>query len=263
VVAALAVLMLAGGAAADASWNATVNGTEVTVTYGGSGLASDPYEISNVTELQAIGHNDTTASFSYILTTDIDASQTNSWNGGLGFAPIANFSGNLSGANNAIAGLYIDRENDDRVALIRETTSPDITVDNLDLRELIFLGGASVGGLIAVTEPGSSVVIENVTINGSITGPGKFGGDSEGVGGIIGSYPGGASVTISVEISTSKFDGKIILVDNSQSIGGIVGHVGFVDTNAGSNFEIRNTSVTAEGLKTQQDLVIRCYRIWA
>jgi hypothetical protein len=108
-VAVLAVLLLAGGAAADASWTATVNGTEVTVTYEGDGTVVNLYEVSNVTELQAIGQNKTTLQYSYELVSDIDASETLNWNIGDGFVPIGgngqDYFGNPSGAVNLAKGM--------------------------------------------------------------------------------------------------------------------------------------------------------------
>ncbi|MFW6142548.1 MAG: hypothetical protein ACOC53_08340, partial [Candidatus Saliniplasma sp.] len=65
----------------------TVRGTsdtlEVDLTFaGGSGTESDPYQISNVTELQNMS-DDLTAH--YELISDIDASETENWNGGDSF----------------------------------------------------------------------------------------------------------------------------------------------------------------------------------
>ncbi len=52
---------------------------------GGDGSIRDPYQISNVTELQNISSN---LNVHYILMNDIDASETKDWNGGRGFEPI-------------------------------------------------------------------------------------------------------------------------------------------------------------------------------
>ena len=52
---------------------------------GGSGTPSDPYQITNVHHLQSMMSY---LSAHYVLTTDIDASGTSSWNGGLGFEPV-------------------------------------------------------------------------------------------------------------------------------------------------------------------------------
>lgn len=68
----------------------------------GTGTIADPYIIYDVTDLQNISL-DVTAY--YELNNNIDASATVSWNGGLGFLEIANFSGNLDGNNYTISGI--------------------------------------------------------------------------------------------------------------------------------------------------------------
>ena len=77
---------------------------------GGSGSASDPDQISNVTQLQVMS---TDSYIHYALINDIDASETINWNGGDGFKPVGSiyqgFIGSLDGRNFTIANLFIDR----------------------------------------------------------------------------------------------------------------------------------------------------------
>ncbi|MFO7678343.1 MAG: GLUG motif-containing protein [Thermoplasmatota archaeon] len=85
----------------------------------GSGCLNDPYMIENVVQLQNM-KNDLGAHYSQA--NDIDAGQTNSWNNGLGFAPIGTsmsnaFTGSLNGNNYSISDLYINRPQDDFVGL--------------------------------------------------------------------------------------------------------------------------------------------------
>ncbi len=82
---------------------------------GGSGTSTDPYQISTLDDLQAmddINYN----SYHFILTNDIDASATSSWNDG--FNPIGfsqngadnqfYFEGNFNGKGHIISNLYIN-----------------------------------------------------------------------------------------------------------------------------------------------------------
>ncbi|MFW3145321.1 MAG: hypothetical protein ACMUIE_00735, partial [Thermoplasmatota archaeon] len=62
--------------------------TDVSASFaGGSGTLSDPYQISNVTQLQNMSSD---LNAHYILINNINASDTINWNGGLGFDPIGN-----------------------------------------------------------------------------------------------------------------------------------------------------------------------------
>lgn len=72
----------------------------------GSGTVGDPYVIYNVTDLQDMSSDPTAY---YVLNNSINASVTETWNGGAGFIPISGFSGNLNGNNYTISGLYEDR----------------------------------------------------------------------------------------------------------------------------------------------------------
>ena len=73
---------------------------------GGSGTEQDPYVITNVTELQSM-QNDLGAY--YELGNDIDASDTQSWNGGEGFEPVGPFTGSFDGRGYTIENFHIDR----------------------------------------------------------------------------------------------------------------------------------------------------------
>jgi len=57
---------------------------------GGNGTEDDPYQISNVSQLQDINLD---VSANYTMVNDIDASETKEWNDGKGFSPVANYTG--------------------------------------------------------------------------------------------------------------------------------------------------------------------------
>ncbi len=77
---------------------------------GGDGTAATPYEIEDIYGLQGIGSN-SLLSRHFILTADIDASGTTSWNAGTGFDPIGDssngFAGSFDGAGHTISNLKI------------------------------------------------------------------------------------------------------------------------------------------------------------
>ncbi|MCG8581669.1 MAG: T9SS type A sorting domain-containing protein [Bacteroidales bacterium] len=67
--------------------------------------------ITNLAELRWVSENDVAWSEEWVLSADIDATETKDWNGGLGFSPIGNsttpFSGIFDGNNHTIARLYV------------------------------------------------------------------------------------------------------------------------------------------------------------
>ena len=85
---------------------------------GGDGSIGDPYQISNVIELQSM---ELDLNAHYILINDINASVTSTWNGGAGFMPVGNetsgFAGSLDG--------FVDLVQRKRVILQFQTDFPD------------------------------------------------------------------------------------------------------------------------------------------
>jgi PKD repeat protein len=75
---------------------------------GGNGTVQNPFQIDDVMDLQNMSNN---LSAHYILVNDIDASETKTWNNGLGFIPIGNstfrFNGSLDGGGFNITHLSI------------------------------------------------------------------------------------------------------------------------------------------------------------
>lgn len=87
-------------------------GLTASYTLPGSGTSSDPYEISNLTDLNQTRED---LDAHYELTSDINASETKNWNDGKGWRPIGNstsgfrFEGVFAGNNHKIKGLNITR----------------------------------------------------------------------------------------------------------------------------------------------------------
>jgi hypothetical protein len=87
----------------------------------GSGTEADPYQITNVTQLQEMQED---LSAHYILMNDIDASITRTWNNEAGFDPVGTFYGHFDGQNYTIYDLYINRSSEDYVGLFSHFHGP-------------------------------------------------------------------------------------------------------------------------------------------
>ena len=93
----------------------------------GSGTPEDPYVIWTVDGLQQMN---TATSAYWELGCSINASETETWNGGDGFDPIDGFTGNFEGNNYTISGLHIDR-NIGSVGLFGSMTAGTPVMQNL------------------------------------------------------------------------------------------------------------------------------------
>lgn len=98
----------------------------------GAGTIGDPYRVTNCVQLQEM-NDDLDAH--YILTNDIDCSDTVNWNGGEGFIPIGLspfFSGTFNGQNFTVSSLYISQTDGSNVGLFG--TIDNAVVQNIHLR---------------------------------------------------------------------------------------------------------------------------------
>ncbi len=165
----------------------------------GDGSAGNPYQISNVTELQNMSAD---LSANYILINDIDASNTSTWNDGLGFSPIANdtlpgtpgfqgiqFTGSFDGMGYKIINLTINRSGEEYVGLFGYVNT-GATITNATLENVNVTAFDYVGGLIGYKD---SAPISNCNITGYVNG-------STRVGGLIGSNTGGTINNCSSDI---------------------------------------------------------------
>ena len=186
----------------------------------GDGSAGNPYQISNICQLQNIAVNTITAGGvaytnllaadkSYILIEDIDATYTAEWDSEAGFNPIgnnnSNFNGTFDGKGFTLSNLIIDRTTD-YIGLFGYNTGTikDITLDSVDIT-----GDDHVGGLVGRNDGENSNVgiINNSNSSGSISG-------NFSVGGLVGS-----TTISSIENSTSSANVK----GTDNNVGGLVG----------------------------------------
>ncbi len=175
----------------------------------GSGTASDPYQISNLTTLNETRENLTAH---YELVSDINASETRNWNGGKGFKPIGNstsgfeFQGTLDGNDYSIENLTIDRGSESYVGLFGYLGST-AEVGNLSLKSVNVSGDYYVGGLAGSSEQGH---VEQAYVSGNVSG-GRY------VGGVLGDQ--WEKGIISTSISRAHVSGD-------DGVGGLVGQNG-------------------------------------
>jgi hypothetical protein len=182
------------------------------VSYNGDGTESNPYEVSNVDQLQCIEEQGLDAN--YVQVSDIDASGTPSWNGGKGFEPIGEFNrtrdteftGTFDGADHTISGLYIERRSTFNVGLFggvgRDARLKNIGVENVNIN-----ADLRVGALIGINggPEGGSVTESYAT--GSVSGTSE-------VSGLVGRNNGDITESYATVDVTARF---------GYMVGGLVG----------------------------------------
>ena len=193
---------------------------------GGTGSNGDPYQISNVCQLQNIDADDITIygvaytnllTKNYKLIAGIDASYTVEWNDGAGFNPIGDytdrFAGTFDGSGFTLSNLTIDRAAD-YIGLFgyNRGTIKDITLDSVDIT-----GNDRVGGIAGRNN--NLGTIDNSSSSGSVNG-----GDD--VGGLAGNNTG----------TINNSSSSINVVGTGTIIGGFVGfnNIGTIDNSSSS-----------------------------
>jgi hypothetical protein len=161
--------------------------------------------VTTLDELQAVQGN---LSAHYVLSNNINASETETWNSGAGFTPLGNytdpFSGNFDGQGYTVDGLYINRPNTNVVGLFGSisTNIKNIGVTNIDIQ-----GRNDVGGLVGYTKGGDSGAnIMKSYSSGAVSG-------NESVGGLVGEN---TNTTIEKSYTNSNVSGN-------EAVGGLVG----------------------------------------
>ncbi len=183
---------------------------QVTITLalfsGGDGSAGDPYQITNVFELQnmslRLGAN-------FTIMNDIDASITSTWDGNAGFTPVGStatpFTGTIDGQGYVISDLFIDRPTTDEVALFGYT-GPGSLIADIELEMIDITGQDGVGSFIGYCYGEVTLCFMK---SGSVVG-------RDAVGGLIGYVnPAGA-------VNFSYSNG---IVGGTNKVGGLIGHL--------------------------------------
>ncbi|MHC4397615.1 MAG: GLUG motif-containing protein [Planctomycetota bacterium] len=180
----------------------------------GSGIETDPYVITDVSELQEMRDD---LSAYYVLGNDIDASETSGWNGGAGFEPIGDginfFTGVLDGQNYSINNLYIDGINDSLQGLFGTLVSA--IVKNVHLSDATVKCNYCGGTLAGRAADGS--IVTNCSATGTVTL--KSGSGDAKSGGLIGAASGSGTV---IERCSSGVD---VNASNRKQVGGLMGYL--------------------------------------
>ncbi len=174
--------------------------------------------ISSLEELNKIGRDPSyPLTANYVLTEDIDASETRFWPGG--FQPIGDalnrFTGTFDGGGHEIRGLYIDRPNNDYVGLFGFVQFSGVgsggMISNLRLKDCVIIGRNMVGGIVGDLYQGG--VISKCVVEGEVYGGGVVGG--------IAGICAGSSIFESFSL------GKVVCTSGGTGdrVGGLVGYV--------------------------------------
>ena len=187
---------------------------------GSLGTIDNPYKIANCESLQNITYN---LNAHYVLTQDIDCSDTKNWNNGAGFAPIGDsdqnsFKGTFHGNKYVISQLYINRPKTSKVGLFGDA---DGNIADISLKDITIIGYNFVGGLVGLNLGG---MIKTIYSTGNIRG---YGGA---VGGLIGQN----DFILTHSYSAGKVTG-------SSYVGGLVGSNYKVIANAYSTATVTGT----------------------
>jgi hypothetical protein len=202
-----------------------------TVEYSGDGTEANPYEVSNVDQLQCIENQDLNAN--YVQVSDIDASGTSEWNNGKGFNSIGTdsdmrtaFTGTFDGVGHTISGLYINRGSTNSVGLFGYVDSAG-RVEYVGLKTVDITGNEDVGGLVG----------EN---RGNVTesyATGDVSGSGDAVGGLVGTNIG--------TVRKSYANGS---VNGSSDVGGLVGGNGGTVNESYATGDVSGSGNTVGGL---------------
>ncbi len=165
------------------------------------------YLIGNLEQLQCMKE---ILDGEYLLTNNIDAGDTENWDGGKGFLPIGEdsferFEGNFNGNGYEISNLTINRPDERKIGLFGYTR--DAVIANVGLIDVNISGQSEVGALIGEASQ-SEVTACHAT--GQVTGQFSH------VGGLIGINNG------TVRISYTN-----VHVKGGDEVGGLIGREGF------------------------------------
>jgi hypothetical protein len=215
-----------------------------------AGTADDPYLIASALDLAAIGTGTCALDAHHRQTADISLPSVTSTPGALeeNFTPIGSaadlFIGVYDGGGHRIDGLVYD----DRRATLADdvgmfaVVGAGAEISAVHLRDVRLRAGGDVGGLVGQVDAGDgSVLVEDVTVTGQVSGEGK-------VGGLIG-WAQSSGATGSLTLRRAEADVDVALAGNSASNAG--GAIGLLNPQEQGNAMMRDVTalgdVTATG----------------
>jgi len=205
---------------------------------GGDGALESPYKISTLADLKELSENSNYWNAYFVLTQNIDASDTQTWNSGAGFSPIGNnqgvlaFRGNFDGQGYQVSNLYIKRPTQQYIGFFGALSGAK--VKNLGLTNLTIEGVLSVGGLAGSS---TSSTISHCYTTGAISSTDR----GAATGGVIGEFYGG-TVKESYSLCTVNggYAGGFIGITNGNIVdcwaGGMVQGITMAGGFVGMNF---------------------------
>ncbi|MBN2487135.1 MAG: hypothetical protein JXB34_14265, partial [Bacteroidales bacterium] len=194
------------------------NAILVGVPYSGDGATNNPYLINNLDDLAFLSENPLIWDKHFLLTADIDALATSTWNGGEGFSPIGNsnfpFNGSFNGDNYEISNLYINRTSIDYQALFGFVGYSGL-IQNTGLVSADITGNYNIAGLTAY----SLGTVQKCYSSGSVEGKYTIGGLVGYNGGMVDSCYSSATVTTAQNTIGNLVGLNYGLVSNSYTNG--------------------------------------------
>ena len=218
------------------------------VTYGGSGTASDPYKIENVSQLQCIEED---LDAHYELVSDVDASDTQSWNEGKGFDPIGGdddgLAGTIDGRGHTIADIYINAtESDKRDIGVISKTETGATIKNINIVNASIISDTGYTGILIgwlVEDSTMSKTSATGTIISTADGPTYY------IGGL------GSAIYGQTNNSYARVNIRHTVPDVDGTIGGLAanakGTTKISESYAVSNVSVENESTEIYGITRQ------------
>ncbi|MBN1987900.1 MAG: hypothetical protein JW783_00700, partial [Bacteroidales bacterium] len=205
----------------------------------GDGTLENPYKIQTLANLYWLSQTPTHWDKHFEQTSDIDASETTTWDSGAGWASIGNstvkFTGSYVGNAHTITGLFINRPSTSSIGLFGSTEGASISYLNLEGVDITVLnssaglvgdansntnitgchvqgniyGDQSVGGIAGFSN--NSTTIRECSSNVNLTGRGTIGGivgTNYGLSIVEQCYSKGA-ITASTSEESSRFSGLV------------------------------------------------------
>ncbi len=230
----------------------------------GAGTSDNPYRISTLDQLKKLSEVSSDWSSCFVLTTDIDATDTKNWNNGKGFSPIGNntsttFTGTFNGKGHTISNLYIHRTSSDCIGLFGFVMTGRI--DSLGIIDCDLSGGENTGGMVGYNYKNS--IISNSYSTGSVSG-------TSNVGGLVGENVSGSEVsdcysTVNVSgndyvgglVGLNYYSGKVLNCYSTGSVpkvsgcGGLVGKCAY--STVTNSYYNKETSGVDKGIALDYD----------
>lgn len=187
----------------------------------GDGTPENPYKIQTLANLYWLSQTPTQWDKHFEQTSDIDASETSTWNSGAGWSPIgiyfyfgnpnqAPFTGKYNGGGYTISNLYINRPSQgERIGLFGWTQGA--TIETISLSSISITGENYVGGVVGYADNTS---ITRCNVSGLVT-------MRQQVGGIAGYATNASSIsycTVSANITAKVTAGGIVGFNDASTI---------------------------------------------